>query len=228
MKRTTFILFVAIAFVFSSCSIFKGGSKSFEGKITYDISYPDADLEPAQKAQMPKQSVTYVMDNYAKTVRNMGMAEIVQIVDGEAKTKTIMVAGSGMKKYYTLSEEKIKAQNANIELIGVEKTDETKEIAGYTTKKAIAKYENDYGETETLTMYYTPEIGNKSINFDNPFMKEIDGMVLEYELKQGDMVTKYTAKSIEETNLKETDFLVPEDYEKLTDEELKQLRQAGQ
>ncbi|MGM0613828.1 MAG: hypothetical protein ACQESM_09995 [Bacteroidota bacterium] len=228
MKRTTFILFVAIAFVFSSCSIFKGGSKSFEGKITYEITYPDADLEPAQKAQMPKQSVTYVMGNYAKSVTNQGSAEIVQIIDGEAKTKTIMIAGGGMKKYHTLKEEQIKAQNSDVDLIGLEKTDETKEIAGYTTKKAVAKYENDYGETETLTMYYTPEIGNKSINFDNPFMKEIDGMVLEYELKQGDMITKYTANSIEKTNLKETDFLVPDDYEKLTDEELEQLRGAGQ
>ena len=77
-------------------------------------------------------------------------------------------------------------------------------------------------------MYYTPKIGNKSINFDNPFMKNIDGMVLEYEIKQGDMTTKFKAKKIEETNLSEKDFLVPEDYEKLTEEELEKMRQQTQ
>ena len=228
MKRTTLVLLVSLAFAFSACSILQGGSESFEGKITYEISYPDADLEPAQKAQMPKQSVSYVKGKYAKTVTNQGMAEIVQVVDGKAKTKTIMIAGGGQKKYYTQSKEKIEAQNADVNIKGVEKKDETKEIAGYTAKKVLAKYENDYGETDTLTMYYTPEIGNKAINFDNPFMKKIDGMVLEYELKQNDMTTKFKAKKIEETNLSEKDFLVPEDYEKLTDEELEKIRQQSQ
>lgn len=223
MKRTALLL-LSLAFVFTSCSIFQGGgSKGFEGVITYEITYPDADLDPAMKAQLPTQSKVYVKDNYTKMVMNQGMVEIIQIVDGTAKTKTIMVAGSGMKKYYTMNEEKIKAQNAEVDIVGIEKTEETKEIAGYTTKKVIAKYKNEYGETEEMIMYYTDKIGNQAINFDNPFMKDIAGMVLQYEIKQQDMTMLFTAKTIEEEKLKETDFLVPEDYEKLTEEELKQM-----
>mgnify|MGYP006278507273 CR=1 FL=1 len=228
MKSKNLLLLVSLVFVLSSCSIFQGGgSKEFQGEITYKITYPEADLEPAQKAQLPKQAKVYVKDNYMKMVMNQGMAEIVQLVDGTAKTKTVMVAGGGMKKYFTQSEEKIKAQNAKTEIVGIEKTEETKEIAGYSTKKVVAKYKNDYGETEELTMYYTPKIGNKAINFDNPYMKEIDGMVLQYEIKQGGMTMQFTADNIEQTKLKETDFLIPEDYEKLTEEELKQMGGGG-
>ncbi|MCF8332410.1 MAG: hypothetical protein K9H84_08165 [Bacteroidales bacterium] len=224
MKSKNLLLLTSLVLVISSCSIFQGGSdKGFQGEITYKISYPEAELEPAQKAQLPKQAKVYVKDNYMKMVMNQGMAEIVQLIDGNAKTKTILVAGGGMKKYYTQSEEKVKAQNAKVDIEGIEKTEETKEIAGYSTKKIVAKYKNDYGETEELTMYYTPKIGNKAINFDNPYMKDIDGMVLQYEIKQGGMTMQFTASNIEKNRLKETDFLIPEDYEKLTEEELKQM-----
>ncbi|MFO8053979.1 MAG: hypothetical protein R6U19_02305 [Bacteroidales bacterium] len=223
MKRTIGLL-VSLAFIFSACSIFQGGgSKDFQGKITYKITYPGVDMEPAQKAQLPSKATVYVMDNYSKMEMHQGMAKITQLIDGSARTKTIMISAQGMNKYYTQTEEQIEAQNADIDIVSTEKKDETKEIAGYTAKKIVVEYKNEYDETETLTMYYTPEIGNKAINFDNPYMKNIDGMVLEYEIVQGETSMLYTAEEIEPKKLKESDFLVPSDYEKLTEEEMQQM-----
>ncbi|MGM0648283.1 MAG: hypothetical protein ACQESZ_07835 [Bacteroidota bacterium] len=224
MKRKSLVILFSLAIIFSSCSIFQGGGgKDFEGKITYKITYPGSDLEPAQQAQLPKQTEVYVKGNYKKEVMNQGMAEIVQITDGSAKTKTILIAGGGMKKYITQDAAKIEAQNSELEIIDIKKTEETKEIAGYDTKKVIASYKNEYDETEEFVMYYTPEIGNKAMNFDNPFMKEVDGLVLQYEMSQNNMTMKYTAENVEKMRLKETDFLVPADYEKFTEEELQQM-----
>ncbi len=223
MKRTTLFL-LSLVFVMSSCSIFQGGGKKeFKGEITYKITYPDQDLEPAIKAQLPTQAKMYVMGNYAKVVRSMGMIDIVQVIDGEAKTVTMMIAGSGQKKYITLTEEQINAQNAEIEISGVEKTDETKEIAGYTAHKVVGSYENEYGETTENVYWVAPEIGNEALNFSDPMLKGIDGVSLEYTEKLGEYTMKLTASEIKETKLKETDFLVPDDYEKFTEEEMEQM-----
>lgn len=223
MKRTALLL-ISLVLIMSSCSIFKGGgSDKFEGVITYKISYPDSDLEPAQKAQLPKKVKTYVMGNKSKTVFNLGMAEMIQVVDGDNKSQTIMISGQGQKKYYTMNEEKINAQNTDINIKGIEKTDETKEIAGKTAKKVIIKHENEYGETVNRIVYYTPKVGSKALNFADPYMKTLDGLPLQYEEKQNNMTMKFTATSFEDKNLKETDFLVPDDYEELTEQEKKQM-----
>lgn len=223
MKRTTLLL-ISLVFILSSCSIFKGGgSDQFEGVITYEITYPEADLEPSQKAQLPKQMKTYVKGNKIKKVMSLGMNEITQIVDGDNKTQTVMFSAQGKKKYYTMNEKKINARTSDANIKGTEKTEETKEIAGRETKKAIVKYENEYGETDERVVYYSPDIGPKAVNFANPYMKDINGLPLEYMEKQNKMKMLFTATKFEEKNLDETDFLVPESYEELTEKEKKKM-----
>ncbi len=223
MKRISLLL-VSLIVAFSSCSIFQGfGDQDFQGEITFEITYPGSDLEPAQRAQLPSKATLFVMDNYSKMVIQQGMAEITQITDGNRRTKTTMISAQGIKKYFTQTEEELMAQEDDQNLVSVEEKEETKEIAGYTAKKIVATFKNEYGETETLTMFYTPEIGNRSLNFDNPYMKEIDGLVLEYEVKQGENSMVYSAVEIEEKRLRETDFLIPADFEKLTEEERQQM-----
>lgn len=218
------VLFVFVLFTISSCGIFQGsGGQDFQGKITFQITYEGADLEPAQKAQLPTEATMYVMGNYSKMVVQQGMAEITQITDGNRKTVTSMISAQGIKKYYTQSEEEILAQEDDQNLVSVEEKEETKEIAGFTARKIVATFKNQYGEEETLTMFYTPEIGNKDLNFDNPYMRDIDGLVLEYEMKQGDFIVVYSAKEVEEKRLRETDFLIPDDFERLTEEERQQM-----
>jgi GLPGLI family protein len=102
----------------------------------------------------------------------------------------------------------------------VEVTSETKEIAGYTCKKAIITIPE---EDQELIVYFTEELGSGAINFDNPQFKDINGVMLEFEIPNQNFTMKLEAVSVEKKNVPESDFTIPDGYQIKTKEELQQM-----
>jgi hypothetical protein len=102
----------------------------------------------------------------------------------------------------------------------VELSEETRVIAGYTCKKAVITV-NDDGVKSTYEVFYSSELGSKAANFDNPLYKDIDGVMLEFLLKNRDVNMKFTATSVEKKSLQAKDFEIPSDYTPTTQDELK-------
>jgi len=102
----------------------------------------------------------------------------------------------------------------------VEESGETKVIAGYTCKKAVITV-NDDGLKSAYEVYYSGELGSKMANFDNPWYKDIDGVMLEFILKNREINMKFTATSVEKKSLPAKDFEIPSDYTPTTQDELK-------
>ena len=97
---------------------------------------------------------------------------------------------------------------------------ETKEIAGYTAKKMIRHQFDDEGKDHPMVMWYSDEIGPKI----NILFGGIKGMPLECAMEVGeDRAITYTATEIVKGKVKEADFLLPDGYETLSEEEMETL-----
>ncbi len=97
---------------------------------------------------------------------------------------------------------------------------ETKTIAGQTAYKMVRHMFDEDGEDHPMTMWYSKEIG-PSINV---LFSGIKGMPLECTMDAGEgRAITYTATEVVKGKVKEADFLLPDGYETLGEEELKEL-----
>lgn len=202
-------------------------SKDFKGIITYKITYPGMEIDPSMAAMMPKMATLTLKDQMSKFVINMGqMGSQSQIMNGEARTVTTLMDMMGQKFYYVQTEEEIMAEKATDDEISVEIKDETKEIAGYECQKAVIFVKSE-GEEMMFNIYFTEEIGFESMNFDDPYFKEIPGAMLEFEIETGNGMMKMEAVSVEKKNVSDNDFEVPEGFQKKTSAEIRQMFGGG-
>lgn len=97
---------------------------------------------------------------------------------------------------------------------------ETKEIAGQTAYKMIRHMYDEDGEDHQMVMWYSKEIGPRM----NVLFNGIKGMPLECTMDAGEgKAITYTATEVVKGKVKEADFLLPDGYETLSDEDLKEL-----
>jgi hypothetical protein len=95
---------------------------------------------------------------------------------------------------------------------------ETKEIAGRTAKKMVRHMYDEEGADHPMVMWYSDEIGPQI----NVLFSGIKGMPLECTIDAGEgRAITYTATEVVNGKVKETDFLLPDGYDTLGEEELK-------
>ena len=103
---------------------------------------------------------------------------------------------------------------------------ETKTLVGKEAKKAIIHAFGESGEDHPTTVWYNAEMGPEV----NPLVQYVRGVALEFsqDMGEGRQIT-VTASEIKEGKVKEADLLLPSGYEKISEEELKELfRQIGE
>jgi GLPGLI family protein len=221
-KILSFMMVAAIIMGFASTAI----SKDFSGVITYKISYPGMEIDASMAAMMPKMATLSIKENMSKFEISMGqMGKQIQIIDGEARTVTTVMDMMGQKFYYVQTEDEIQAEEG-AENISVDIKDETKEIAGYECKKAVVTVMEN-GEEMMFTIFFSEEIGSSSLNIDNPYFKDIPGAMLEFEIATGTGTMKMEALSVDKKKLSESEFEVPEGFQKKTSAEIKQMFGGG-
>ncbi|MCF8308991.1 MAG: hypothetical protein K9I68_08290 [Bacteroidales bacterium] len=215
------ILLMLPAFLLGSCSIFKSGTseKSFEGKVKYDITYPESSISEAQRQQLPSSITLYLKGDKVMTEMITGMFTRKTIKDVEQKKTTTLLEVMGQKYAIEKSEEEIKKQLEEKGEPEVNITDETKEIAGYTCQKAVVKPENG----DKNNVYFTSEIGSSKMNFDSPTYRKINGLPLDYEMKTDMFTMKLTATEVEKTDVSDDNFKISDDYKKVSEEELQNI-----
>ena len=104
----------------------------------------------------------------------------------------------------------------------IEITKETKDVAGYKCKKAIVTFVDE--TKQGFDLYYTNELKIKNSNWWTPF-KEIDGVILEYQVSRYNIDMKLVAKEVEFTTIESAIFDVPKDYKMVTRKEIDEVFQ---
>jgi GLPGLI family protein len=226
MKQMTRIMLVVAIFALALSG--SATAKDFKGIITYKISYSGTDLDEQTKAMLPKMMIYKIRGNMGRTEMDLGaMGKQVQIINGDEKVVYSLMDMMGQKMVIKMTEEELMEEAGKQPEFTIEQYDETKEIAGYECKKAVINFETDDGSKNSFIVYYTEELGGKALNFDNPMFKDINGVLMEFEMEQGPMKMKLEAVSVKKENVPDSEFVVPEGYKELTREEMQNMFGGG-
>lgn len=196
--------------------------KEFQGTVTYDITYPGATLDAATKSQLPTEEIVKVKGCNSKTEFTTGMATQIKITNATTKSVIVLIDAMGTKYALKKTEAEITASMAQTPMPTVNITVETKTIAGYLCKKAILTTNEEDGTVSNDTIYFTEDLGCKDYNFSSSF-KDVPGVVLEYSqyIDQISASMKYLARLVKKEKISDTEFIIPNDYQEVTEEELK-------
>lgn len=215
VQKTLILLFCMFLVPFTM-----NAAKPFEGVITYAITYPDNKIPEAQLKMFPKVMTLYIKGTKSKQEINTVMGNQVSISDFNEKTVVQLFDISGQRYAVKQTSQDIEKKIAKEAPGKVTLTNETKVIAGYTCKKAIVTTTED-GEKTTIEVYYSPDLGSKDFNFENPSYKDIDGMMMEFLITTPQFNMKLTAAGVEAKVIDCKSFDIPEDYKIITESEFK-------
>jgi len=217
MKKSlaSFLVSVVLVSFFASCG---PSDEKFlsEGVIEYDASVVD---QNNPMANLAPSKMTFKFKNNkacADMSAGMGLFNTSFISDPDVKTLTQLVKLLNKKFYLVQNAEDIKKENANFPL-EITPTKETKMIAGYKCFKSHVKVKDESGME--FDIFYTKDLNIKDPNFCTPFY-EVDGVLLEYQMKKFDLEMKFTAKSIHADDIDDSTFDLPSDYKKISQVEM--------
>jgi GLPGLI family protein len=198
-----------------------------EGHIVYDIQYESDQPEIQAQIGMLAGSTmeVYFKDNLSKVVASMGsLITTTNITDNDSGESLMLMSGM-MGKLAAKSNTKDEKEEEEPEM-SVELIDETKEILGYTCKKAILSTE----EGIELEYWYTEEIKKPEIKAQG-FSDEVPGVALAFTINTPQMKMSYTAKEVA-TKIKKAnkifDMTIPEGYTEQSMEQLRNMMGGGQ
>ena len=224
MKKTAQIFTVLVVMLALVSGQSFAGGKEFTGTIVYNITYPDSKLDAQTMAMMPKTLKIKIKGNMSRTEMSLGMGTTVIIFDSEAKSGVTLMDMMGQKFAMKMTAEDLEKEMKETPVPTVVSTTETKEIAGYTCKKAIVKMKEKGSETETeLVVFYTEDLASAKMNELNPLYKDIPGTMLEYAMNEKGMNMLLTAISVEKEKIADSEFETPEGYKEVTQSELKSM-----
>lgn len=216
MKKTK--LFMLLAIVASILIVGQLQSKDFKGVISYKITFTGADIPAEMQSFMPKLLKTSFNGIWTKTEMLGGAYKTISIKNGEEKSVVTLIDMMGNKVGFKATEQDITEELSENPDVKVEVTNETKEILGYECKKAIITMNKD-GQDTRLTVYFTDALGTNSNYFDQPEFKEIEGIMLEFQMASPEFTMNFTASSIEDKKVPESEFEIPAEYKMMSKEE---------
>ena len=198
-----------------------------EATIKYEMNFESDDPEvQSQMGMMANSTMTMFMKgNLFRQETNMGNGLMITttIVDGEAQEGVMLMDGMMGKIASTFNPEdrKEEAEEADEPEVEIEFTDETKEILGFTCKKAII-YDEEGNE---MIYWYTEEIEQPE-NEGKYFKQQIPGMPMEFSITQPQVTMTFKAVEYDDKVKKakeKFDTSVPEGYTEKSMEEIKQM-----
>lgn len=222
MKLTTTI-FLTLALIFSVVeSKAQSKGQEFKGTITYQITYPDMNIDAAQMKTMPQTMVLKVNGSRSRADITMSGIDQIMLMDSEAKTTTILLTLNGEK--LALKPNKTKGPSGKEPI--VEPANESKDIAGFVCKKANIHFGDDRTKANPIEVYYSEEVGSNKLFYDNEY-RNLNGIPLQFRYKMQGMNMLLTAVKVEKGKVSNKEFEVPSGYKETTPEQLRQMFGGG-
>jgi GLPGLI family protein len=163
-----------------------------EATIVYDMVIQTGNNTPQSGDALAGAATTiYLKGNNSRTDVVSTLGKEITIFNSKADNAVILKEFSGQKLMITLTRENWKTKNKLYNNIKFELTNESKTIAGYNTKKAIARM----ADGKTFDVYYTPDLVPANKEYD-PTFSTLPGLAIQYEIESGKMKFKYTIAKI--------------------------------
>lgn len=214
---------------FSGMNIVSAQENFTDGSIDYKIEIESPEAMASMIAFGASAKVSFKGNLSRLTTLLMGGAMSMNMVaNNKSKKGLSLINMMGQKKAVQLEKNDFtKVEERKIDNSSIEYTKETKTIAGYVCKKAIAKDPQSGGK---MILYLCEEIKPKSEGFMQNLLGSLKGFPLAMEMQSGEHKVKITATTVTTNAPSKSAFnmSVPEDYEKISMKTLEQqLMQYG-
>ena len=196
-----------------------------EGTMIYDIVIQSGNKEPQIAEALDGGTITtYIKGGQSRSDMVSALGKETTIHDTKAGNAVILKEYSGQKLMITLTKANWEAKNKAYDNIKFEFIDETKIVAGYNCKKAIASMPGG----KSIVVYYAPDLVITNKEYNNTF-KSLPGLALQYEYESGAMKYKYTLSKINFDPIPASKFDFPKSgYRVMTYEENQKMRKGGE
>ncbi len=194
LTQTIFSLILLLPFVTNA--------QSFEGKVTFGITYDLPADQQQYASMMPAEHVFLIKNELTRMDQDMMGTKSTMIHDNANGITIVLLDFQGKKYKMTMKDEDIKND------FEVEYLSETKDILGYSCKKALIKMGEDLGET---IIYYTNELPSPKMKG----MEKLEGFPLEYMISSQGMKIHYLSREIKEESIADSMFAIPDGYEEM-------------
>ena len=194
-----------------------------EATIVYDMVIQNGSGVQSGNALAGATTTVYLKANNSRTDVVSALGKEVTIFNSKANSAVILKEFSGQKLMIKLTLDNWVAKNKIYRNINFELTGESKAIAGYSTKKAIAKM----ADGKTFEVYYTPELVTSNKEYD-PTFSGLPGLPVQYEIESGGKKFIYTLSKINYDAVQVSLFDFPTSgYRVMTYEENQNLKKGN-
>ncbi|MEO6539594.1 MAG: hypothetical protein ABIN74_01335 [Ferruginibacter sp.] len=163
-----------------------------EATLTYDMVIQTGSNGPQKGDALTGASTTvYLKGNNSRSDMVSPLGKEITIFNSKTDNAVILKEFSGQRLMITLNKENWKTKSKMYNNIKFELTNEVKVIAGYNTRKAIAKMPDG----KTFDVYYAPDLVPANKEYDATF-SNLPGLAIEYEIESGKMKFRYTLSKI--------------------------------
>jgi len=214
-----YLLIIVILSFFLSCNNTENTSTKNEGVITYDITYLEADKISTMIELLPSEMTMKFKENSTKIYMGLGIFNTAYISKASDDSSSILLQIMYAKYHYKEHRNDSSILFTDMPGLQIEYTDETKEIAGYKCKRANIKYDGYGGEN--FSVYYTDQININNPNRNNPF-RDINGVLLEFQLVLLDLNMKFTANNVENIQVPPEEFEPSVEFENAEKEKMEE------
>jgi len=215
-KKIIYILFI---FICASCDVKKETGYIDEGEINYKLVYLESDKDKPIISILPSTMTVKFNKHFSiqKVDGWLGFFSLTGISDYK-KGKDYALLKILEKKYiYEKNSGEGSFGYKELPGMNIKYVNETKIIAGYKCKKALITLPDS--TLDTMIVYYTDQINIKNPNWNNPF-KQINGVLLEFQMEQFNIKTKITANYVKSIEVPDKEFEIPSGYKRVTKREM--------
>lgn len=200
------------------------GISSFAQKVVseltlvYDASISSGSAEPRMADALDGSTTTlYIKGHLSRVEMVSALFSSTTIHDSKSGNAVVLREVSGQKLLIRMNSDNWQEKNRRYKDIEFKNTGETKSIAGYNCKKAVATLKDG----SSFVVYYTPDLIPENRNYDYQF-RSLNGLPLEYELNMGKMTIKYTVSKVNLNPVPASKFDIPKSgYREMTYDESK-------
>ncbi|MBV4358317.1 hypothetical protein [Pinibacter aurantiacus] len=210
-----------ISFVFLITTLHSVAQKKVSDlTLVYDAVINTGTSEPKLADAFDGSTTTiFLKSNLSRTEMVSALASFTTIYNGQTGNAVILEEVNGQKLLIKMNADNWKEKNKKYADIKFVDSTETKVIAGYKCKKAVAQL----NDGTSFVVYYTTEILPENMDFNYQF-RNLKGLPLAYEVTQGNLKISYTVSSISLNPVPSSKFDVPKSgYREMTYDESKKL-----
>ena len=198
----------------------------FTGTIVFDVKTV-GDVPEQAAAMMPTEETVKMTPDKMVAIMHSSMMDIKTIQDATSQVSNMLMDMMGQKLNIENTAAQLADQKKKAGIVTTFKaTTDTKTILGYNCKRAIMTVKSNQGAETSSDIYYSEDFDISKFTYGSAF-PEVNGLPLEFTMNQGPFSMKVTAKSIKKENIPASEFAIPTDFKKVSQDDLQTIFGGG-